>query len=331
MKILVSIPKGPIRDRFLSPELVRRLESCAAVVWNEGSIHYSSEELGEALVGMDACLTGWDVPTIDREILERADRLSFVIHLGATVAPVVTRDVYERGVRVCSGNRVMARVVAEAILGFMLSGRRNLPWFNHAMHAGMPWPRELGRSRSLLGASVGFVGLGSIGRELLDLLAAFDVRVKVFDPYIEPEALDPWPFASRASLETCLGDTDVISLHASRTPETVGLLGPVELGRIRDGALLINAARGGLIAESALIRELESKRISAVLDVYWKEPLPVDHPLRSMDNVILTPHMAGAPSHALLAEAMVAEVERAAAAEPLEFEIPIGQFERMTR
>lgn len=331
MKLLISLPKGPIRDQFLSPDLVRRLERCATLAWNEGTRHFRPEELGEALVGMDACLTGWDVPTIDPAVLARADRLSLVAHLGGTVAPVVTRDVYERGVRVCSGNQVMARVVAEAILGFMLSGRRNLPWFNQAMHEGKPWPRERERSRSLLGASIGFVGLGSIGRELLNLLAAFSVRVHVFDPYIEDNTLDPWPFATRCGLEACLEEAEVISLHASRTPETVGLLGSAELGRIRDGALLINAARGALVDEAALLGELASKRIAAVLDVYWKEPLPADHPLRSMDHVILTPHMAGAPSHAPLAEAMVTEIERAAAGEPLAYEIPLEQFERMTR
>lgn len=331
MKLLVSIPKGPIRDRFLSPDRVRRLENCGTIVWNNGTHHFSSDELGKALVGMDACMTGWDVRTIDREILDRADQLSLVVHLGGTVAPIVTPEVYERGIRVCSGNRVMARVVAEAILGFMLSGRRNLPWFNQAMHSGVLWPRELDRSRSLLGASVGFVGLGTVGRELLDLLTAFGVQVMVYDPHIEEDTLEPWPFAVRTSLEVCLEATDVISLHASRTPETIGLLGAAELGRIPSGALLINAARGVLVDESALIRELESKRISAVLDVYCEEPLPADHPLRSMDNVILTPHMAGAPSHGPLGEAMVREIERAVAGEPLEYEIPIGQFEQMTR
>jgi len=222
-------------------------------------------------------------------------------------------------------------VVAEAILGFMLSGLRDLPWFNAAMHAGESWPRDLSRIRPLIGARIGFVGLGTVGRELLNLLAPFGVKVRIFDPYIEDEALEPWPFASRAPLETCLAEVDVVSLHASRTKETVGLLGANELGCMRDGALLINAARGALIDETALLRELQSKRISAVLDVYAEEPLPVNSALRSLENVILTPHMAGAPSHTPLAEAMVAEIERAADGERLAFEIPMGQFERMTR
>lgn len=331
MKLLVSVPKGPIRDRFLSADQVRRLEACATVEWNRGSRHFTRTELGDALVGVDACLTAWDVPIIDGEILDRADRLSLVVHLGGTVAPIVTRAVYERGIRVCSGNRVMARVVAEAILGFMLGGRRNLPWFNAAMHAGSPWPRELERSRSLLGATIGFVGLGTVGRELLDLLVPFGVRVLVHDPHIPADALDRWPFAERCSLMDCLDAADVISLHASRTPDTIGLLGAEELGRIRDGALLINAARGILIDEAELVRELASERISAVLDVYSEEPLHLDHPLRSMPNAILTPHMAGAPSHGPLGEAMVGEIERAVMGRPLEYEIPIEQFEHMTR
>ena len=332
MNLLVTLPDEPVRDRFFSSGCRERLNRAGSVEWNRHSRQFTALELREALRGVDVVLTGWHLPALDQTVLDRADKLKLVAHLGGTVAPVATEELYRRGVRVCSGNRVMARVVAEAILGSTLAGLRDLSALDRDMHAGVPWPRDLSRCRSLLGARVGFVGLGAVGRAFLDLLAPFGVTVSVFDPYVGSATLAPWPFASKVErLEESLAGRSVVSLHASRTEETRHLLGRNELAHLDDRTLLVNAARGALIDENALRLELESGRIRAALDVYAEEPLPVEHAFRSRPNVILIPHMAGAPSHRLIGEAMVDEVERFAAGEPLRHEIPLDQFRRMTR
>lgn len=331
MKILVTLPKGDNFDRFFPLKLIRRLEVAGEVVWNPWSRQFSIPELTDALVDTEVCLTGWHVPCLDHDLLQRADRLRLVAHLGGTVAPVASESLYGRGVRVCSGNSVMAKVVAEAILGYFLCGLRNVVHFDRSLHDEPGWLRDIERCRSLFGRTVGFVGLGSVGRALLDLLRPFGVTVLVYDPYLDRTALESWSFADQVDLEECLRSSDVVSVHAARTEETRNLMNADRLSRLRDGALLVNAARGAIIDEDALVAELESGRFSVVLDVFVEEPLPDDSPLRRMRNVILSPHISGVPSHSLIGEAMVEEVERHIAGAELRHEIPVEQFRLMTR
>jgi len=331
MKILVTVPRDDHFDRFFSLKLIQRLEAVGEVTWNPSGQQLSVGELTDSLVGTKVAVTGWHVPCLDREVLGSADQLKLVVHIGGTVAPVVSEAVYALGIRVCSGNAVMARVVAEAILGYMLTGLRNLVHFDRSLHAPSGWSRDIERCRSLFGKTVGFIGLGTVGRALLDLLRPFGVTVGVYDPYIDETVLRPWPFADRVDLEGCLRSSEVITIHAARTEETRNLLNAERLSQLRDETLLINAARGAIIDEGALVEELQSGRLSAVLDVFVDEPLSDGHPLRQLDNVILSPHVSGVPSHPLMAEAMVDEVERYAGGRELEFEIPAEQFRLMTR
>ena len=331
MKILVTVPKDEHFDRFFSLKLIQRLEAVGEVTWNPSDQQLSVGELTDSLAEMEVTVTGWHLPCLDREVLGSADQLKLVAHMGGTVAPVVSEAVYARGIRVCSGNAVMGRVVAEAILGYMLAGLRNLVHFDRSLHAPSGWFRDIERCRSLYGKTIGFIGLGTVGRALLDLLRPFGVNVRVYDPYIDETVLSPWPYADRVDLEECLRSSDVITIHAARTEETRNLLNAECLSQLRDETLLINAARGAIIDEGALVEELRSGRLSAVLDVFLEEPLSDGHPLRQLDNVILSPHVSGVPSHPLMAEAIVDEVERFTEGRELEFEIPVEQFRLMTR
>jgi len=331
VKILVTLPRDRFFDRFFPVRQAERLEACGAVTWNPSSEQFSADELAGALAGTDLCLTGWHVPCVDHDLVQHADRLRLVAHVGGTVATVASESLYARGIRVCSGNAVMARVVAEAILGYFLGGLRDLVTFDRNLHQEPGWLRDIERCRSLFGKTVGFVGLGTVGRALLELLRPFGVTVKVYDPYVDGGVLQAWPYANQVDLEECLRSSDVLSIHAARTDETRNLMNAERLSLLKDGALLVNAARGAIIDEDALVAELESERFSAVLDVYVHEPLPDDSPLRRMHNVILTPHIAGVPSHPLMAEAMVGEVERFISGKDLRYEIPVEQFRLMTR
>ncbi|MEZ5278150.1 MAG: hydroxyacid dehydrogenase [Opitutaceae bacterium] len=331
MKILVTVPRDDYFDRFFTPGLMERLEAAGDVSWNPLSRQLTAEELARDLAGKEICLTGWHVPRLDRDLLQHADRLRLVAHLGGTVAPVASESLYARGIRVCSGNSVMAKVVAEGVLCYILAGLRNLVRFDRALHEEPGWSRDLGFCRSLIGKNLGFVGLGTVGRHLLELLRPFEVTVGVFDPYIDDEALEAWRFAKRVGLEECLRSSEVVSIHAARTDETRNLLNAERLSLLPDGALLINAARGAIIDEVALVAELNPGRISAVLDVFEEEPLPDDSPLRRMPNLIMTPHLAGSPSHALITEAMISDIERHISGGDLRNEIPVEQFRLMTR
>lgn len=326
--VLVTLPTD-LREEFFPPELAERLESTADVDWNEGDEQLSAEELADRLAGVDVVVTGWGTPTLTREVLADADALEVVAHTAGSVAPYVSEALYDRGVTVCSANREMARFVAEQALAHALAAERNIVSATEVMRTG-GYDRG-GESRTLFGAELGLVGLGTTGRFLLPLVAPFDVTVRVYDPYVSRSDVAEYDFLEKATLAGALEGADVVSIHAARTPETIGLLGADELARIPDGALLVNTARAELVDREALLAELESGRIRAALDVFHQEPLPPDSPLRELENVQLTPHTGGSSIRRPLAAAMVEEIERYADGRALQHEIPREQAELMTR
>jgi phosphoglycerate dehydrogenase-like enzyme len=328
MDVLVTLPVG-LREELFDDSVRERLEGVGGVTYNPADEQFSPAELRERLDGVEVCVTGWGTPTLDETVLAGADALELLAHVGGSVAPVASPAIYDRGVVVTSANRTMARYVAEGVLGMALAGLRDLPAVDRSTRRG-EW--NGGRSRahfgSLFDTQVGFVGLGTVGRNLLDLLAPFEGPVRVYDPYADDDPAFDRPGVERTDLETALS-SDVVSVHASLTEETLGLLDADRLAEIPDGGLLVNCARGPIVDEDALADELADGRIRAALDVYTEEPLPAESPLTGA--TVLTPHIAGAPSGPKLAPAVLDEVERYAAGEPVESAIGRERYELMTR
>lgn len=331
MRILVTAPGARQNDQLYPPSVRDRLASLGTVEWNDTGEQFDQTELRDRLRGVDVCVTGWGCPTLTEGVLEGADALELVAHVGGSVADVASDALYDRDILVCSANHVMAPFVAEGILAYALASRRDVPSLDSAMKGG-EWPsNRKHRSETLYDATIGFVGLGEVGRNLLSLLEPFDVTVHVHDPYVSEADLADAPFATLTDLEGALGSADLVSIHASKTPETYHMLDGETLALLPDGCLLVNAARGAIVDEDALVAELESGRIAAALDVYETEPLPSDHPLRDLDNAVLGPHVAGSPSRRHLADAVVTEIERFAAGESVERAVSRERFDLMTR
>jgi len=142
--------------------------------------------------------------------------------------------------------------------------------------------------------TIGLVGFGYIGRLVAHKLANFNVRVLVYDPYIKAEALHEFG-AELVSLEELCKQSDFVSIHARLSKDTTGLIGKEVFSWMKPTAYLINTARAGLINEADLIEALDNHQIGgAALDVFWTEPIAENHPLLKMDNVTITPHLAGA-------------------------------------
>lgn len=291
----------------------------------------TAECLMAGIAEADVCMTHWGCPQFTGALLDRAPRLRMIAHCTGTVAAIASSDSYQRGILVCSANDVMARFVAEGALAYMLGGLRQMAQHDSWMKHGELWRQAGHEVRSLIGARVGLVGLGAVGRHLLNLLQPFQVQIKLYDPYVKPESLAGYPGVALCTLREALAWGDVVSVHASLTPQTRGMIGKRELAMLRDGALLVNTARGAIIDETALAAALETGRISAVLDVYEHEPLPLESPLRRMENVTLLPHMAGHPVREQMALAMVEEIGRFLAGQPLQHEIPYERYLLMTR
>ena len=327
MEILITLPTD-LRSTLFTPDLDARFDALGDVDRNESDEQLSVAALRERISGKDVCVTGWGSPKLTGEVLENADDLGLLAHVGGSLAPYASEALYDRGVAVCSAVREMAPYVAEGTLGMILASLRDLPRYDAALKRG-EWNPKSGDD-TLFGASVGLVGLGSVGMKLLDLLAPFGVEVSVYDPYIDSERLADDDFAELAGLDTVLETSEVVSVHAAKTPETIGLLDAERLACLPDGALLVNTARGAIVEQDALIRELETGRIGAALDVFEPEPLAEDSALCDLDNVLLVPHRAGSPSRRRLAAAMVEEVERFAADQPLEHRVSRERFGLMT-
>ena len=276
----------------------------------------------DALAAARVLVTGWGAPELDAALLDRLPRLELVAHAAGSVWGMVTPDVWARGVRVTSAAHANARAVADFTVSMVHLAVKNV------LRLGLTAAREHampGRDgiRGLDGAVVGLVGFGLIARLVAEALRPLDVRLLVHDPYYDADD------ARRAGVELVglpdlLAGSDVVSVHAPLTDGTRGMLGAAELGLLAPSATLLNTARGGLIDHGALARTLADRPdLFAVLDVTDPEPLPTGHPLLTLGNVFLTPHVAGSlgTEEARLGHAAADEVDRWAAGEPPRHEV----------
>jgi D-3-phosphoglycerate dehydrogenase len=229
---------------------------------------------------------------LSRQVLQRAERVRVIGVLRTGVENVDVPCATERGITVLNTPGRNARAVAECTIGMILSEVRNIARA-HAHLARGTWRRSFANSDlipELFEKTVGLVGYGAVGRLVAGYLQAFGSRILAFDPYAQG---DPAP-ASLVSLETLLRESDVVSIHARLSEETYHLIGAREIAWMKPTAVLVNTARSGLVDEAALVQALAERRLQgAALDVFDIEPLPADHPLLKLDNVTITPHLAG--------------------------------------
>lgn len=229
---------------------------------------------------------------LGRRFIEAATRLKVIGVLRGGVENIDLAAATQRGVCVMNTPGRNARAVAECTLGLILGEIRNLARAHAAIKAGQ-WRRDFPNADAipeLYEKTVGLIGYGEVGRLVAQYLAAFGSKVVVYDPFFRG---DPYP-AVLVDLPALLRQSDVVTLHARLTESNRGLLGAEQLAMMKPSAVLVNTARSGLIVEAALVDALQRRQIQgAALDVFDIEPLPADHPLLALDNVTLTPHLAG--------------------------------------
>lgn len=272
---------------------------------------------GAALGDAEILISGWGCPRLTADVLARAPRLRVVIHAAGTVKSLVSEAVWESGIVVSSAADANAGPVASYTVALIaLAARRTL-----TMAAGYPgvWPATADRSGAD-GMTVGIVGASRIGRRVVAELAGSGAgyEILLYDPYITDDEARRLG-ARRAGLAELCRLSRVVSVHAPLLPETTGLLDAAMLALLPDGGALINTARGPVVDTEALTRECATGRIEAYLDVTDPEPLPPDHPLAALPNVLLTPHIAGAQGSEVrrLGQYAVEETERWVAGRPL--------------
>lgn len=298
MKILVL---NTLNERdfnaFYPPEVQRRLEGL-------GTVHYlkytNTEEerklLKEQIRDVDVLFTNWGTTAaasgFDSSFYAAAKKLRMMVHTGGSVADLVTEDMRKRkDFALLSGNRCMAQGMAQGTLLYILAGMKWLYPLLKSTENGR-WG-SMDQERNLNGRIVGIVGFGMIAKEVIRLLQVFRCGIKVWCDYPLPEEEKAKYNVEFCSMEEVFSTCDVISIHLGMTPGNYHIVDEAMLAKIKDDALLVNTARGALIDEAALEKEVRSGRIRAALDVFEVEPLPMDSGLRGLDNVLITPHAIG--------------------------------------
>ena len=260
--------------------------------------HCNGADRAELLAALPdaAALLVRSATAVDAEALAAAPRLKVVARAGVGLDNVDVRAATQSGVMVVNAPTSNIVSAAELAVALMLAAARNVSPAHAALRQG-EWKRSKYTGIELFEKTVGIVGLGRIGVLVAHRLAAFGMDVIAYDPYVQ---------AGRAAqmgvrlvdLDTLLADSDFMSVHLPRTPETLGLIGDAELHKVRPHLVLVNAARGGIVDEDALYAALKEGRIAAAgLDVFAKEPC-TDSPLFELDNVVATPHLGASTDEA---------------------------------
>jgi D-3-phosphoglycerate dehydrogenase len=233
--------------------------------------------------------------TINRELIENADKLLVISRTGGGLDNVDVVSASERGIIVTSNLGVNTISVAEHVLSMMLALSKRLSLLDQAVRNDNFGIRYQNFPRDISGKTIGLLGFGRIGYEIGRICRqTFDMQVIAYDPYLADEKKNEClNWMSLVELKELLSKSDFISIHVPLTDQTRNMVDEAELSQMKSDAILINASRGGVVNESALVKALQNNQIAgAGLDVFSEEPVPADNPLLKLENVILTPHTA---------------------------------------
>ena len=223
-----------------------------------------------------------------RDVIEKLPDLRLLITTGMRNASIDVPAAKARNVVVC-GTPAVGNPTSGIAIGLMLELTRRIGYENARMKAGVPWQTTIGLD--LEGLTLGVVGLGKLGTRTARIARAFGMKVVAWSQNLSAEKCEE-AGVDYAPKDELFRQSDIITVHLILSPRTRGLIGASELGLMKSSAYIINTSRGPIIEETALLTALREKKIAgAGLDVFDVEPLPTDHPLRKMDNVVLTPHL----------------------------------------
>ena len=235
---------------------------------------------------------------VTAEVLERGPNLKVVGRAGIGLDNIDVDAATRLGVMVVNAPQSNVLSAAEHTMALLLAQARNIPQANASLKAGR-WERSRFEGVELHGKTLGIVGIGRVGAIVAARAGAFGMRLVGYDPYVSKERAKALGVELMPNLEAVLVQADFVTVHLPRTPETEGLIGERELGLMKEGARIVNTARGGIVDEKALVRALRDGKLGGVaLDVFAQEPLPSAHPLLVFDNVVVTPHLGASTKEA---------------------------------
>jgi D-3-phosphoglycerate dehydrogenase len=251
--------------------------------------------LAAELVDADALVVRSAVQ-VDAELMSHAPKLRIIGRAGVGVDNIDAEEATRRGIVVMNTPGANAVAVAELTLGLMIAMARSVPRANSGMHAGK-WDKKSLQGSELRGKTLGIVGLGRIGLEVARRAKAFGMNLIGYDPFVAP-VIARENSVTLVPIDEIFSQSDYLSLHVGLTPQTEGLINKHSIAIMKQGVRILNCARGELIVDEALVEGLKSGKVGgAALDVFRKEPLK-DSPYFELENVMLSPHIAGSTDEA---------------------------------
>jgi D-3-phosphoglycerate dehydrogenase len=256
----------------------------------------SPDELADVIGGYDALVVR-SATKVDAKVLEHAHNLKVIGRAGIGLDNVDVDAATKHGILVVNAPQSNVLSAAEHTMALLLAQARNVPQA-HAALIGGAWEREKWSGVELHGKTLGIIGLGRVGTLVAQRASAFGMRLVAFDPYVAPNRAAQMGVNLVDTVAEVCERADFLTIHLPKTAETVGIVGEVELNKVKPGVRIVNTARGGLIDEDALVRAVKDGRVAgAAIDVFEGEPV-TDHALFQLENVVVTPHLGASTAEA---------------------------------
>lgn len=294
-KVLFAVSRQ-LHPRLFSPQDLERLGATSTIL--PAPIPEVADEafLKAHLPEADVVITSWGTQQLTGELLGCAPRLKLACHAAGSVRPIVSDTLWQRGIRVTTGAPAIAFGVAEFCLGLILIASKRTPWLANATREGL-WAHTMsafGGGFEIYQQNIGIIGAGFIGRQLIRLLKSFTCTIRVYDPYLSAEEAAKLDVEKVETLDELFATCRAVSLNAPTNEGTRHMLRGKHFAALQPGSLFINTAGSIQIHEEEFIAELRKGRFVACIDRCEVEPVQLDHPYRSLPNVLLSPHIAGA-------------------------------------
>ena len=317
-----------IRESVINQRAIDYFSALGEVAFNTGST--GKDSVMKTIEGADIAITSWGNTAIDKEILSVCPDLKLVAHAAGSVKPIVSDDLWEKGVRVLSSACPLGEGVAETALGFTISASKNFYNLNSSLRNG-GWNEGKENIKELFDLKIGVIGFGWAGKHYVKLLQSFYVDVYCYDPFIDEKEMAE-KGAEKADFQWILANCDIVSVHAPSIPSTHHMFNAQTLSLMKKDAVLINTARGSLVDENALYEFMASGNLKyACIDVFDPEPPAKDNRLFTLPNIIATPHLAGLANNGLkrIGIFITEEVDNFQNGRPMRGEVTKEMLEKM--
>lgn len=284
-------PRIIVTGADLAPQAVELLQDFEIVFAGKTPDEETLVQLCEKMQPVGIIVRYGKIPA---RIMDASKKLRVISKHGVGIDTIDVEAAEKRGIAVRAATGANAAAVAEHTWALILACAKQIPQLNGRVHAGY-WDKATHKSLELNKRTLGLIGIGAIGRRVADVGTTFGMRVIAHDPYLSnvPAAV------TMCDLGTVLAEADVVSLHCPLTLENRKMINCETIALMRDGAILINTARGGLVDQQDLLEAIQAGKLRAVgLDTFETEPLTVSHIFSGIPNVILTPHIGGVTSDA---------------------------------